>query len=144
MKGDVQPNPTISNKYLIEIDGIPPFYSRKAGPFEKEVSAADAPDDTKHSGGRAMPGEATIETPIHHTPEFFALDSWFVACQFGAPGYKKAGAVHYCAANGAIIRSFELSGVWITKRALPEGDRTSDDLGFATWTLSFDDVNTIG
>lgn len=140
MKGEVQPGPVVLNKWKFEVDTLPPFYARKAGPFEKEIGKAEAPDTTNHSSGRAMAGELTFETPMHHDAEYAALEAWFTACEFGAPGYKKAVTVTALAADGQPRRIYELAGLWLTKRSVPELDRTSDDLGFVTWTASYDDV----
>lgn len=143
MKGEVLPDPAVINKFLFEVVGLPPFYARKAGPFTKELGKADAPDTTVHSSGRAMPGELTLETPMHHDIELVALDAWFLTCEYGVPSYKRAAVVTIMAANNIPRRVFMLTGLWITKKEVPELDRTSDDLAFVTWTCSYDDMQTI-
>ena len=140
MKGDIRPNPAIVNKFLLEIEGLPQVYARRAGGFETEVATAEAPDRTMHSAGERGSTEWELETPIHHTEEAAALEGWFLSCSLGAPGYKREGTIHLLTASGVPVRSWALTGIFIKKRAVPELNRTTDEIAFYTWTMNADDV----
>lgn len=143
MKGEIRPIPAHLNKFRVEVAGLPPFYCKRIGPFRTELETADAPDRTRHLAGESSIVEFEFEAPLHHVEEHAALGAWFLQCQAGAPGAKRAGTIHYLSAVGIPISSQVAIGWILTARELPELDRESTDIAFVTYACSADAVTGI-
>ena len=145
MKGRVQQGASQTAHILVQIDGLPPIYAVKIGPFKKEIRTSQAPDDTTHSVGRSKADAPSMTTMLHHRSEHAAMEGWFTQCERGQAGYKREGTISYLQADGVtFVASYQLVGIWLTARELPEHDEQSDDQAMVTWTLSVDDYITLG
>lgn len=143
MKGSIAPNHIPVNKYQFLIVGLPPLTPIEVSGIEEELQTIDLPDRTKASGGNTSASEVTIKIPLHHTVEIAAMEAWFRAGQDPVlPNYKKSGSLllESVSLTGP-TRSYNLSGVFVTKRALPDLEQANDgDMAAAEFTLSIDQI----
>jgi len=139
MKGSILPG----NKFEVLFVGLPPLTVTNASGLEEELTVVDLPDNTKASGGKTGPSEFTVTLPAHHTVEIAAMEAWWRECQDPVtPTYKKAGSL--LMRSGALIgptRTFNLLGVFIMKRKLPDLEMKNDgDMATYEWSLCIDEL----
>lgn len=140
LKGQVQPNATVTNQFRLTIDDLPPVYFTRMGELERMLQVAEQADETNVSTGRVPPGEFEADQYAHHDAEVVAMEAWHRECEFGAPGYKKSAQVDFLDASGTARRSWELQGLINRGRTSPEFQRGEDgDDVVLTWTLAYDD-----
>jgi len=142
MKGTIQQDHMPVNKYELIILGMPTIRFTEISGIEEELEVVDLPDRTKAPGGHTKPVEFTAKTMMHHLVEQAGLEIWFQESQDPvSPLYKKIGTLLHKSLTGRTLRSYTLTGVFPTKRALP--DLAMENEGEAAqveWTFSADDV----
>lgn len=143
MKGAIQPGHIPLNKYQLLFIGIPLLTATKVTGIDEELNVVELPDRTKASGGNTNPVETTISIPLHHSVEIAALEAWFLEGQDPVlPTYKKAGSL--LMQSGSLVgptRTYNLIGVFITKRKLPDVEMKDDgNMAEAEYTLSIDQI----
>jgi hypothetical protein len=143
MKGSIQPAHIAVNLYELLFVGIPKLTATTVSGLEEELQAVDMPDRTKASGGHTGPSEFTATFPLHHSTEVLALEAWFREGQHPvSPTYKKPGSLLMQSISpiGA-VRTYQLVGVFMTKRKLPDLDMANDgELALAECTFSVDQI----
>lgn len=142
MKGVIKADHIPLNKYQLIILGLPPLTVTEASGIEAELQTVEMPDRTVATGGNLTASEATMMIPLHHKVEMAACELWFQEGQEPVvPSYKKAGTLRMLSGSGAIVASYSLFGVFITKRVLPDLELKGDgDMAAAEFTLSIDTI----
>lgn len=145
IKGSIQPNHIALNNYQLLVAGMPEITFTKVGEIEEEVEKVDLPDRTQASGGNTKPGETTASVPMHHVVQIAAMEAWFKEGQAPVTAtYKKAATLVFKAIDGAVFKSYSLTGLWITKRKLPSGEmNNAGEMAEVEFTLAWDDVHPI-
>lgn len=143
MKGSILPNHIPVNNYELIVPGLPALTPTTFSGIEEETNAIDLPDRTKVSGGNTNSVEATMMIPLHHSIEIAALEAWFREGQYPVtPTYKKAATLTI-GSVGLIgpTRSYDLIGVWICKRKLPDLEMKNDgDMAEAEYMMYIDQI----
>lgn len=143
MKGSILPNHIPVNKYQFIVPGLPPLTPTTFSGIEEEIQTIDLPDRTKASGGNTASSEATMMIPMHHSIEIAAMEAWFREGQDPVtPTYKKPATL-IMESVGLIgpTRAYDLIGVWVCKRKLPDLEMKNDgDMAEAEYTLYIDQV----
>jgi hypothetical protein len=142
MKGALKEDHIPLNKYTLTIVGLPTLTVVSAGGMEEELNTVDLPDRTKASGGESTPSEMVVTIPMHHTIERVAMEGWF---QEGkdpvSPGYKKTGVLIWKSGTGNILATYNVDGVFITKRTTPDGEmENGGEMATIEYTLSVDTI----
>jgi hypothetical protein len=142
MKGAVKSNHMAVNKFQLLVIGLPPLTPLEISGIEEELQAVDLPDRTKASGGNTAPVEFTMMLPMHHTVEHAAMEVWFRESQDPVqPTYKKPATLLHQPIGPGAPRTFQLIGVFPTKRKLPDLEMANEgELAMVEWTLSADQV----
>lgn len=145
MKGVVQNDIIPKNKYKLFVVGFAPITAIEVSGIEDEVQTSELPDGTIATGGRKPPIEFTFSTPFHHTIEQKALEGWYQEGQDPvSPGYKKEMTLTFLSNSGLVLRSYSISGAFLSKRALPAGEVASEgEMTMVTWTCKADDINPL-
>lgn len=139
--GVIQPNHISVNKYQFLVPGLPPLTVTKASGLEEELEIAEMPDRTKRSGGNTKAGEVELTTPLHHEVEQAALESWFALAKASLPGYKRTVTLIKTSVNGAVARTFTMTGAFPSKRKTSDLEMKNEgDMAEAMWTLSYDQL----
>lgn len=141
MKGVILPNPSTGNKFSIMVAGLPLLTATTMGKLEDELKKFDLPDNTTASGGESKPTELEFTIPLHHKLEMLAMEAWYAESHDPVlPSYKKEAVITYYTMAGDVPAAVYLaSGVYPSKRGLPEQDMSKEgELGVCTWTLSID------
>jgi hypothetical protein len=127
IKGTIQPEHIAVNKYELIVIGLPKLTPTSVGGVEEELNAIALPDRTKASGGNTNPTETTIAIPLHHKVEIAAMEKWCVDCQDPVdPKYKKAATLIMKRISQKDGLAFSWTGVFITKRKLPDLEMTNE------------------
>jgi hypothetical protein len=142
MKGEVQADHIPVNKFTLKVVGLLDIYLSTVSGIEDELQTIDLPDRTKASGGNRSATEFTAMQPIHHTAEVVAMEAWFKEGQDPiSPTYKKPCTLIMQSLSGQKSRSYTLIGVFVSKRALPDLDKSDDgEMAQIEWTFSVDDL----
>lgn len=143
MKGAILPGHIPVNKYTLLMVGLPPLTVVEASGLEEELQKVEMPDRTVASGGNTAASEFTVMIPMHHSVEHGAMESWFAEGQDPvSPTYKKMGSLLMeSVAIGGPIRTYELVGVFVTKRKLPDLEMKNEgEIALVEWTLSVDQM----
>jgi hypothetical protein len=142
MKGEIQPDHIPVNKFALKVVGLLDFYASTISGLEDELMTIDLPDRTKASGGVRGPSEFTMMTPMHHLTEIAAMEIWFKEGQDPiSPTYKKPCTLIMTSLSGNKSKSYTLIGVFVSKRVLPDLDKSDDgEMAQIEWTMSVDDI----
>lgn len=141
MTGSVQPDAAMSNKFKLNIVGLPPIYFNRIGEVTTELVVAEMADGTWQSTGKIKPGECEVEQYLHHETERVAMEAWFAACASGAPLHKLPATVEFQGADGKPRAIYLWDGVINRGRKTPELDAKSEGEGLRlTWMLAIDIV----
>lgn len=141
-KGTINADHIPKNKYALHIvPGITITVLGVSG-IEEELETVVLPDRTNASGGNTKSGEFTIRTMLHHTIEQIFLEEWFKECQDPVlPLYKRQGTLVMSSISGEHFRSFSMTGLFLSKRSLPDLEMTNEGEAVeVTWTVKYDDV----
>jgi hypothetical protein len=142
MKGKIKPDHMPLNKFELLVLGLPPLTFVTVSGIEDELQVVDLPDRTKASGGNRNPTEFTGSIPMHHTIEQAAMETWFAESQDPvSPTYKKVGTLIHKSSSGNTLRTFSLTGLFPSKRGLPDLDMANEgEQANVEWTFQADNV----
>lgn len=142
LKGRVKADHIPVNKFTLFVAGVPPIEFIQVSGIEEELQAVDLPDRTTASGGHTAPVEFTAMTMLHHTIEQVALELWFKEGQDPvSPLYKKVGTLLHKSLTGNILRTFTVTGLFISKRKLPDLDMANEgEAAMVEWTFKADNI----
>jgi hypothetical protein len=142
MKGEINADHMPLNKFELRVAGLVPLTTITISGLEDELETVDLPDRTRASAGVRKSTEFEIEIPMHHHGEFAAMEIWYKEGQDPiSPTYKKPCTLRYLSASGNQNRSFTLVGVFVTKRTLPDLDKTNEgEMSTVTYSMSVDDI----
>lgn len=145
IKGTIQPEHIAVNKYELIVVGLPKLTPISIGGIEQELNTVALPDRTKASGGNTNATETTIQIPLHHKVEIAAMEKWYLDSQDPVdPKYKKSAALIIKRISQKDGAAFSWSGVFPTKRKLPDLEMANDgEMAVAEYTLSIDDISPV-
>ena len=124
---------------LIVVGGPPKIQFITIDGLEEELETVDLPDRTKASGGNTKAIEFTTTHPLHHVTEDLFLEGWFLESQLVSPLYKKAATLLVKSISGLTIKSFNLIGLFPSKRKTGDLDMANEgELHNKEWTFSAD------
>lgn len=144
-KGTIREDHMPVNKYRLQVIGLPPITFTKVSGIEEELETVDLPDRTKASGGNTGATSFDFEAPMHHEEEITALETWYREGRDPvSPTYKKAATLSLISGSDTQVRSYALTGCFITKRALPDLEMSNEG-EMASWmgSMSVDSVDPI-
>jgi hypothetical protein len=132
----------VNNYQLIVVGGPPVIQFTKVDGLEEELEVVDLPDRTKASGGNTKAFEFKAEHPKHHFIEDAFLESWFREGQDPvSPTYKKPAALVVQSISRLQTRSYNLIGIFISKRKTAELEMKNEGEPFLTeWTFCGDRI----
>jgi hypothetical protein len=130
----------VNNFDLVVVGGPPVIQFVTIDGLEEELDTVDLPDRTKASGGNTKPIEFTATHPKHHTIEDAFLELWFAEGQDPVlPTYKKAAALLVTSISSLNVRSFNLVGLFPSKRKTADLDMANEgELNVNEWTFMAD------
>lgn len=140
LKGRIQPDHIPVNKYELLVSGFVPLLFTQISGIEEEIDTVELPDRTRASGGNTQPFDFTAMQPMHHTAEVAVMEAWLEENKdpISATAKKTATLVHL-SGTGTTIRSYTLTGVWPSKRKLPDLDFENEgEMALIEWTLNAD------
>lgn len=141
MKGILLPDHIPVNNYELLVLGAPPIVFTSVDGLETELETVDLPDRTVASGGNEKPTEFTASHPKHHAVEDAYLEGWFKESQRAVPTYKKAATLLVRSVSGLQVRSYNLIGLFPSKRKTPDLEMENEGEPFLTeWTFKADRV----
>ena len=142
IKATLQPDHIPVNKYQLLILGMPALNLTKISGIEEEVDVVDLPDRTRASGGNAQAFEFTCELPMHHGGEVAAMEIWYEEGKDPVSStYKKAGTLLMTSGTGGKVRSHTITGMWLSKRKLPDLDFDNEgEMAVIEWTVQADNI----
>jgi len=146
LKGTIATNHIPVNKYTLSVATQPEFIFTTVSGVEQETAGTVLPDNTRASGGEQQPFDLTCEIPLHHSAEVVALEAWFKEGKDPVTAtYKKVGTMIYKDISGAVKKSLQLNGMWITKLKYPDTDMSNEEGEMAVLevTFSVDDYKII-
>ncbi len=127
MQGVVEEGAAITSAAVVDIEGLPRTYWKSFGELAREVVRATMGDMRHQSTGQVKTdGTVDAEMYIHHTGELAALLEWQNQSDNGAPGYKRLALVNLQGADGKLVATIEMRGVWIAGGTLPALDAFED------------------
>lgn len=129
----------VNNFDLIVVGGPPVIQFITFDGLEEELDTVDLPDRTKASGGATKAIETTATHPKHHTVEDAFLELWFSESRLALPTYKKAAALTVSSISGLQVRSYNLIGMFPSKRKTADLDMGNDgEMNVTEWTFMID------
>jgi len=142
MKGKIDKDHIALNRFQLKVLGLAEIVATEIGGLEDELETTDLPDRTRASGGNRGPTEINVSVPMHHTVAQAAIELWFKQSQDPvAPDYKRSATLIHQKISGSGDRSYTLSGMFPTKRTLPDLDMANEgEMAVVEWTFSVDDV----
>lgn len=142
LKGVIQSGHIPVNKFKLLVVGVIPLTPITVSGIEEELETIDLPDRTKASGGQTKAGTFTAKFAEHHKAEIDGLEKWFNDSQDPVdPAYKKPVTLTRESIDGKQVRSWSLTGVFPTKRKLPDLEMKNEgQMGEMDYTFSFDDI----
>lgn len=139
MKMVLAPDHIPVNSYELIVVGAPPLRFTSIGGLEEELETVDLPDRTTASGGNKKPVEFDCMHPKHHAVEDAFLEFWFEEAELCFPTYKKPVTLIVRSISGLQVRTYNLIGVYPTKRKTPDLEMKNEgDLFETTWTFKGD------
>ena len=147
MKGDIKADHIPLNKYqLVVLGTVVPFFTfTEISGIEEELETVDLPDRTVATGGQTKSVEFTAKCPLHHLAKQAALELWYSQGKDPVdPAYKKAATLIHMSGSGSVLRTYSLSGVFLSKRALPDLSMENEgELATNEWTFKADEIYPI-
>jgi hypothetical protein len=142
LKGRVKPDHIPVNKFTLFAAGVPPIEFIQVSGIEEELQTVELPDRTNASGGHTAPVEFTAMSMMHHLIEQAALELWLKEGQDPvSPLYKKVGTLIHKSLTGGTLRTYTLTGLFISKRKLPDLDMANEgEAAMIEWTFKADNV----
>lgn len=143
MKGKIQPDPILINRYELKVVGLIPLIFTEISGLEDELELTELPDRTVASTGERKAGTFTAMQPSHHTSEVLAMEVWYKESQDPvSPTYKKPITITRKGSAKSITRT--VLGVFPCKRKDPDLDMADEGtMDQIEWTFSFDDVQPL-
>lgn len=141
LKNKIKPDHMPVNKYRLAIIGAPAEIAIiSVSGLETEVGVIDLPDRTRASGGEPSASEFTVQVPMHHLTDVLYMDLWFqMANDPIVPGYKRDGSLIHTSGTGQGIQTYNLAGVFVSKRKLPDLSWEDDgNMAVVEYTLQCD------
>lgn len=141
-KGDLAPGYIPINKFSLSVTGLlTEMKVIEVSGIEQELETVDLPDKTVATSGRVGATEFTVKIPAHEE-QMSTLDTWWKDCQGDvAAGYKKSATLSLMDTFGAAKSNWSISGMFPTKRALPELNAANEgEMAMVEWTFKADDV----
>jgi hypothetical protein len=143
-KGELSVGYIPNNKFILSIPelGVGDLKIIEVSGIEQELETVELPDKTVATSGRAGIIEFTIKIPAHEDGSIAAINRWFMGCRGNvASDYKKDGTLTLQNTFGTTVSSWTISGMFPTKRTLPELNSSgAGDLTMAEWAFKADDV----
>jgi len=134
------------NKFTLSVADVADLKVVEVSGIEQELETVELPDKTVVTSGRLGVTEFTIKIPAHETTAMGAMDVWWKMC-YGVnatSGYKKLATLLLLDTFGATKSSWSITGMFPTKRALPELNAASEgEMAMAEWTFKADDIKKI-
>lgn len=151
IKGTLNADHIPTNKYALVFVGVTApnstFTCTKVSGLTIESDVAQLPDRTVAAGGgNKKTGQFTVETPEHHTAEQLAWHIWYNEANGAVvlPTYKKTGVLQVKSLSGQIVRTYAISGAWVSKIEAPERDMASEGgLSIVKCTIEYDDCTLV-
>lgn len=141
MKGLILPDHIPLNRYQLLVVGGPPLIFTSIDGLEEELETVDLPDRTVASGGNTKSFEFVAMHPKHHTGEDDYLEEWFEQSQIVLPTYKRAATLLVETISGIQVRSYNLIGLFPSKRKTPDLEMNNEGELFETeWTFKGDRI----
>lgn len=144
-KGSINTDHIPKNLYELIIIPMPSIHIVGISGIEEELETVVLPDRTNVTGGNTKPGEFTMRTILHHGVEQLLLEEWFKEAQDPPlPFYKRDGTLIMSSISGGNSRSFSLTGMFLSKRSLPDLEMANEgDMVEVTWTVKYDEIHPI-
>lgn len=132
----------VNNYELIVLPGPAKLECVTISGLEEEIEMIELPDRTRASGGNVKPFSFTISHPKHHIIEDAFMEQWFQsATQPILPGYKRPGSLIIRSVSNLIIRTFNMIGMWPSKRTTPDLDMNNEgELYVTEWEINCDRI----
>lgn len=145
VKGEILPDHMPLNKFQLLVAGLPPLLFTEIAGLEEELETTDLPDRTKATGGNTLPVEWTAMHPVHHTVEEAVLEAWFTEGKDPvSPTYKKDATLLLFSNTGQVIKTYALSGTFISKRVIPDLDKANEgEMAANEWTFNSDKIDPL-
>ncbi len=140
IKGEVLAGAAPRSKFRLFVAGLPPFYATKFTGLESELEVLELADRTRQSAGHTKASNADVSGYVHHTIEAAAFDAWWVQSQAGGVGYKRAATLEMLGPDDVPVAIYALAGIFPTKWAMGDLDRTATEAVEITYSLSVDSV----
>lgn len=140
IKGEVLAGAAPRSKFHLLVTGLPPFYATKLTGLESELEVLELSDRTRQSAGFTKASNADVSGYVHHVVEAAAFDAWWVQSQAGGVGYKRAATLEMLGPDEIPVAIYALAGVFPTKWAMGDLDRTATEAVEITYSLSVDSV----
>lgn len=129
----------VNNFDLVVVGGPPVIQFITFDGLEEELDTVDLPDRTKASGGSTKAIETTATHPKHHAVEDAFLEAWFLESRIVSPTYKKAASLIVSSISGLVNRSYNLIGMFPSKRKTADLDIGNEgELNVTEWTFMID------
>jgi len=140
-RGTVEPGSALTNKYRLEMTGLPPLNVVSIGEQSETLVTAEMPDLTRQTTGQVKAIDTEITIMAHHPAEVVALEVWYALCKAGGPLHKLVGFLHYLGADGSTKLTHMWDGTLLTGRKTPALETKGDAEGLMlTYTVSIDAV----
>ena len=142
MKGVIKPNHVSKNNYELQIVGLPPIVFTSVGDISEVIDKVDLPDRTRASGGTKQAGDFPIMLPSHHDVEVAAMEAWFKEAQEPvSPTYKKAATLIKKGIDGTVVRSYALTGCFLSERNMTELSLENEgEMDAIEFLVNYDDI----
>lgn len=142
IKGTILPDHVQVNKFQLQVVGLPPLTPMAISGIEEELDTVELPDRTSQTGGRSKPVEFELTIPMHHQLEQAAMESWFDECKDPvSPLHKKVATLLAFSQSNITQKSWFLSGLFPSKRALPDFELENDgEMANVVWTMKADEL----
>lgn len=148
IKGTLNNDHIPTNKYVLAVAGVVApngsFTCVKISGLKAESDVAQLPDRTVASGGgNKKTGQFTVDTPEHHTAEQVAWQLWYnEGLGNPLPTYKKFAVLQVQSLSGEIVRTYSLTGAWVSAFETQERDMASEGgLSITKYTIEYDDCS---
>ena len=143
MKGDIQSGHIGVNRFQLKVQPGPTtiIFTEITG-MTSETPVVELPDRTQATGGEETVGEFTAMLPMHHDAERRFMDLWL---QEGrdpvTPTYKRVGTMIFTNIENGKSVSYELIGLFISNRVLPDVDMLNDgEMAKIEYTFKYDSI----
>lgn len=142
IKGVLKPDHIPLNKYSLAVVALIPITITSISGIEEEIDNVDLPDRTKATGGNPKAISFTIMTPLHHTVENIALELWYGEAKDPVSStYKKPATLTVSSGTGGIVRTYAITGMFLSKRKLPEFSMDNEgEIALVEWECQADSI----